>query len=118
MSRYTTFSGKAFAYSGSVHTGIIVSTLDVNGRETGTRVTVDQATIELIREKVRKHGAIKMGACRDNPSRGSLGEFLQGIGKSPQFLSYTLPLLEKEKLISSYKDGKSYWVRWAVPAKL
>jgi len=65
-------------------------------------------------EHIKRTGSIKMGACRDNPSKGSLGEILQSAGKSPQYLSYVLPLLGEKgkKLISHYKEGRSYWVKY------
>lgn len=37
-----------------------------------------------------------MGACRDNPSKNSIGEALKMQGYSPQNLSYVIPLLIEE----------------------
>lgn len=37
-----------------------------------------------------------MGACRDNPSKYSIGESLREQSYSPQNLSYVIPLLIEE----------------------
>jgi hypothetical protein len=37
-----------------------------------------------------------MGACRDNPPKGSIGAMLIRNRYSPQYLSYVIPLLIEE----------------------
>lgn len=112
MALWSTFRGKPFEYEGSISGGLVVFTLDDNEMPTGTRLLIDKETVTYVMDRIRQRGEVKMGACRDNPSRGSLGEFLLKEKKSPQLLSYVLPLLEKENLVSHYKRGRSYWVKY------
>ena len=113
MEHHLTFTGTKFGYAGSIASGIVVYILDGQGIATGTKVLVDKDTIDFIVKQIRRSGAIKMGACRDNPSKGSLGELLLGVKKSPQVLSYVLPLLEDKGvgLIHHYKAGRTFWVK-------
>lgn len=107
-----TFRNKMFHYDGNINSMLNIYTLDDNGRPTGTRVRIDTATITFIKNTISQRGEIKMGACRDNPSKGSVGELLLRNSKSPQVLSYVLPLLEEQGLIQHYKIGNSFWVKW------
>jgi hypothetical protein len=56
---------------------------------------------------------VPMGACRDNPVRGSLGEKLRGQRRSPQLLSYVIPLLAEQDFCKYFKRGRRYIVRHA-----
>lgn len=49
-----------------------------------------------------------MGACRDSPARGSLGEKVRSQRKSPQLLSYVIPVLAEEGFCRYYKRGRRY----------
>lgn len=78
----------------------------------GSKVRIPSHAIDFIRGETRKAGEIAMGACRDNPSPGSLGEKLRQQGKSPQFLSYVIPLLTKEGFCTYFKEGRRYVIRY------
>lgn len=106
-----TFTKKIFHYDGNLNSYLDIYTVNDNGIETGTKVRVDNDTILFIRNTIKQRGEIKMGACRDNPSSGSLGELLIRKGKSPQYLSYVLPLLEEAGIIKHFKTGNAYWVK-------
>jgi len=106
----STFNGISFLYKGSINSSLKVYPLDSKGKKTGTTVPIDKETIDFIKRVIDEKGTVQMGACRDNPSPNSLGKMLYGMGKSPQFLSYILPLLEEESFLTHYKDGGAYWV--------
>jgi hypothetical protein len=112
MEYHDTFTGKRFGYTGSTAAELVIYPLDKQGVKTSTKLPVSQDTICFIVNQIRLHGTIKMGACRDKPSKGSLGEVLLDMKKTPQVLSYVLPLLKKVELIRSHKEGRSFWVTW------
>lgn len=109
----TTFRGKAFLYEGDVNSSLKVFALDNNGDITGTVIHIDSETINFVKKVINEKSKIQMGACRDNPARFSLGEMLKERGKSPQWLSYLLPVLEAGGYIKHYKEGRAFWVRRA-----
>ena len=111
MKRGSTFKGKAFLFEGDLTSSLKIYPLDKDGRQTGTKVEIDRATIEFVKKVIGDKGRIQMGACRDNPAKQSLGEMLHKRKKSPQWLSYILPLLEKDNLITHYKEGNAFWVK-------
>jgi len=111
-----TVTGKRFYYDESISGDLIVYPTDRDGIEpTGSKVRIPSHAIDFIRGEIRKAGEIAMGACRDNPSPGSLGEKLRQQGKSPQFLSYVIPLLTKEGFCTHFKEesrsGGHYLIR-------
>jgi hypothetical protein len=111
MKRGTTFKGKAFLFEGDLTSFLTIYPVDKRGSPTGTKVEIDGATIELVKKAIGDKGRIQMGACRDNPAKQSLGEMLYNRKKSPQWLSYILPLLEKDNFITHYKEGNAFWVK-------
>lgn len=82
---YTVYGKKKFRYSGSLDTGLVV--------HKGVDIAISVDTIMLIRTEIARRSPVLMGACRDNPSRNSLGETLRSRGITPQVLSYVVPLL-------------------------
>lgn len=82
---YTVYGNKRFRYSGSLETGLVV--------HKGVDIAISVDTIRLIKTEIARRNPVLMGACRDNPSRNSLGETLRGRGITPQVLSYVVPLL-------------------------
>lgn len=111
MKHGTTFKGKAFFYEGNISSSLTIYPVDKDGSPTGTKVEIDRATIELVKKTIGDKGRIQMGACRDNPAKQSLGEMLYNRKKSPQWLSYILPLLEENGFITHYKEGNAFWVK-------
>ena len=111
-----TVTGKRFYYDESISGDLIVYPTDRDGIEpSGSKVRIPSHAIDFIRGEIRKAGEIAMGACRDNPSPGSLGEKLRQQGKSPQFLSYVIPLLTKEGFCTYFKEGRRYVIRYTEP---
>lgn len=108
----STFKGKRFNCTGDIASNLNIFTLDDNGNETGF-VKIDLETISYIKMLIRENKNIKMGACRDNPSLHSLGMYLRSMKKSPQLLSYLLPLLETEGYLEHYKEGNTIYIKLA-----
>jgi hypothetical protein len=106
-----TFKGKHFHYEGDVNSHLKVYPLDKKGNPTGTAIVIDKNIIDLVEKTIYEKDTIQMGACRDKPAPQSLGEMLKDMKKSPQWLSYILPLLEDEGLLTHYKIGNAFWVR-------
>lgn len=84
-----TLMGVEYQYSGSLDTDLIIH------KKIDIHITAN--TISLIRTEIIKRSPILMGACRDNPPKGSIGEMLIKKGYSPQYLSYVIPLLIEER---------------------
>ena len=88
MSSTRTLMGIEFKYSGSLDTGPIVhKNIDIH---------ISVNIIQMIRGEIERRSPVLMGACRDNPTRYSIGETLLNNGYSPQNLSYVIPLLIEE----------------------
>lgn len=111
MKRSTTVTGKPFYYEGDVSHALTVHPTDKEGlHRSGGKVLIPAHGIDFIRAEIRKARIIPMGACRDNPSSGSLGDRLRERGKSPQWLSYVIPLLAEEGFCEFFKEGRRYMV--------
>ena len=113
MPRSRTFTGRPFEYNGNINNSLIVYPLDDDGNRTGTRIKIDSEVINLVKDRIRECNRIKMGACRDNPAPNSLGEMLQQHGKSPQLLSYILPLLEEDGFLAHERVSNAIWINYA-----
>jgi len=116
MKRSNTVTGKPFYYDGSISGDIIIYPTDRDGVKcSGARVPIPPQAIDFIRAEIRKAGEIPMGACRDNPVPGSLGDKLRQQHKSPQLLSYVIPLLTEEGFCTYFKVGRRYMIRCEGP---
>ena len=112
MKEAKTLKGKVFWYDGNLTEGLLVyPTKKDNESFTGTIVKISKDEIDFIKKEIRLHTEIPMGACRDNPKKGSLGEKLKRRKKSPQILSYVIPLLKEEGFCRTFKDGRAFIVR-------
>lgn len=88
MPKARTLTGVGYQYSGSLDTGLIVhKKIDIH---------ISANAIRLIRTEITDKSPILMGACRDNPTKGSIGAVLKKNGYSPQYLSYVIPLLVED----------------------
>jgi len=116
LRRSSTVSGKPFYYEGSIGRGLTVYPTGRNGvRPSGSQVPVRQQEVDFVRVEIRRAGEIPMGACRDSPVRGSLGEKLRQRRKSPQLLSYVIPLLAQEGFCRYFKRGRRYIIGYSGP---
>lgn len=88
MQKARTLMGVEYQYSGSLETGLIIH------KKVDVRITAD--AIKLINSDITNRSPVLMGACRDNPTQGSIGEVLKKNGYSPQYLSYVIPLLVED----------------------
>jgi len=112
MNESKTVTGKRFFYTGSLSGSLTVYPTDQDGaRRSGGTVLIPAYGVDFIREEIRKTRSIAMGACRDNPPSSSLGQRLLEWGRSPQWLSYVVPLLAEEGFCEFYKEGRRYMVR-------
>lgn len=100
----TTFRGKLFKYTGDIASHLIVFT----GK---SALAIDKQIIDYVKILIENHDEIKMGACRDNPSSNSLGMYLRQIKKSPQLLSYILPLLEANGFLTHRFVNNTIYVK-------
>lgn len=88
MKETKTLMGVGFKYEGSIDNELIIC------KKIDIRVTTK--IINAIKSEITRKSPILMGACRDNPSKDSIGESLKMQGYSPQYLSYVIPLLIEE----------------------
>lgn len=113
MKQSRTVTGKRFYYEGSISQGLVVYPTDEDGtRRSGGVVPIPAEGIDFIRGEIRRAGIIARGACRDNPASGSLGEKLRGQSRSPQWLSYVVPLLAEVGFCEFFKEGRRYMIRY------
>jgi len=106
-----TFKGIDFFYHGSLDDGLEVYNLDFDEEPTGTKISIDLNTINIVKYIVNEKNRILMGACRDNPNPHSIGAILYNMRKSPQLLSYLLPILEEDGFLTHYKEGNAFIVQ-------
>jgi hypothetical protein len=111
-----TVTGKPFAYEGDLTAGLVVyPTGDDRTELSGKTLRIPAEGILFIRREIESARSIAMGACRDNPAHGSLGDKLRQRGSSPQWLSYVVPLLREDGFCDAFKQGRGYVVRYAGP---
>ncbi|MRR16940.1 MAG: hypothetical protein EG826_10835 [Deltaproteobacteria bacterium] len=88
MNQSRTLMGVGFKYEGSLDKELVIrKNIDIK---------ISKANIDLIKAEIIKRSPVLMGACRDNPTKDSIGESLLRQGYSPQTLSYVIPLLIEE----------------------
>lgn len=109
--RGLTFNKIPFLYEGSIDSFLRIFPLNKENKKTGVVVQIDRDTIDFVKGIIAEKETIAMGACRDNPFPNSIGEMLLKRGKSPQFLSYILPLLEERGFLTHFKEGRAYYVK-------
>ncbi len=61
---------------------------------------------QVVRDRIRDAGTVAIGASRDKPADGSLGELLKQHGSSPQILSYLSAILIKSGILFGYVAGR------------
>ncbi|MCJ7447723.1 MAG: hypothetical protein MUO72_08520 [Bacteroidales bacterium] len=88
MKHSKTLLGIGFNYDGSLSTELIIYK--------NLSIKIPKKIIDAIKLEIKQKSPVLMGACRDNPSRYSIGESLRAQGYSPQNLSYVIPLLIEE----------------------
>jgi hypothetical protein len=85
-------SGVEFAYEGSVATGLRLT----YGKNNNVKDVAPDTLRQLIDHFGKQAGPVKIGASRDKPSVGSIGEWLRQNYKGPQIASYLAPVLVEE----------------------
>ena len=93
MKQSKTLSGIRFNYEGSLDSYLTIYK--------NIKIKIPKKIIDVIKSEINQKSPILMGACRDNPSKNSIGESLKGKRYSPQNLSYVIPLLVEEGFCSS-----------------
>ena len=90
MKHSSTLMGKPFAYEGSLASGLVL-------HMPSSTFKIDTSAIAFIRGEITHRSPVLMGANRDPLVKNSVCEALRTqTGKSPQFLSYVVPLLVEE----------------------
>lgn len=84
-----TLTGVKYNYEGSIDTELTIY-------QNGSINKVSKEIIGKIKSEIIQRSPVKMGACRDRPSKNSIGESLKMQHHSPQNLSYVIPLLVNE----------------------
>jgi len=107
-----TVMGKKFYYTGEISGDVIVYPTDKSGNQRSNGIVpINSNVILFIKSEIQRNREIAMGACRDDPSRGSLGEKLRDRRWSPQYLSYIVPLLIEARFCETFKEGRSHILR-------
>jgi len=88
MKQTKTLMGVGFKYEGSLDNGLVIHKRISFG--------ISKDIVNVIKSEITRRSPVLMGACRDNPSKNSIGESLKVQGYSPQNLSYVIPLLIEE----------------------
>ncbi len=105
MRQSKTLTGKPFSYEGALQTELKI-------RTASSVVDISSDVITFVMGELERGEENAMGACRDNPSPGSLGDKLKReMGTSPQVLSYLIPLLQEVGFCTAFKQGRAYVVR-------
>ena len=75
-------------------------------------VAITPFTVELVKDAIRLHRRLPMGASRDKPAKRSIGELLlKQHGQTPQQLSYLVPILKSDGYCDTEKRGRAFYVR-------
>lgn len=88
MKQAKTLMGIEFKYDGTINSDLIIYK--------NLNIKIPKKIINAIKSEIIRKSPVLMGACRDNPSKYSIGESLREQGYSPQNLSYVIPLLIEE----------------------
>ena len=101
-------SGKPFRAKGGPGEEIIVYPSDRQGRpQEAFALVITPFEARLVLDFLEGRGQVPVGASRDRPPRGSLGELLKSHKLTPQHLSYLLPVLEEAGLCRVTHRGKA-----------
>jgi hypothetical protein len=112
MKQSHTVTGKSFYYDGDLTQGLTVHTCDRQGKVKDEGFYISSGTIDIIKKAITEAREIPMGACRDKPAKDSIGYILRGQHKSPQVLSYVVPLLREVNFATYFKKGTAYYIRY------
>lgn len=105
MRQAKTLTGKPFSYEGALQTELKVHTK-------GSIVDISSEVITFVMGELMRAEETAMGASRDDPIPGSLGDKLKSeMGRSPQVLSYLIPLLQEVGFCTAVKQGRAFVIR-------
>ena len=106
-----TLSGNKFQYKQHPDGELIIYASDDDGNlQEKSALVITPYTIDLVKRTIRQRGQILMGASRDKPPAGSLGEILKREGQTPQQLSYLIPILVQTGVCTWRRQGKAFLV--------
>jgi hypothetical protein len=115
MKVLSTLTGSRFQYKEHPDGELIVYAAQKDGTlQEKSAIVITPYTFNLIRRAIRERDEVVMGASRDNPPSGSLGDLLKKQGQSPQQLSYLIPILVSAGECEVRQDGRSFVVHRAV----
>lgn len=114
MKKCHTITGKLFYYQGDLDHGLVIHTSDAQGNpKVNVSIYISLNEIKVIRHQIQQAYEIPMGACRDNPSQGSVGHILLNQHKkSRQHLSYVIPLLVGQGFCTTVKRKTAIILRY------
>jgi hypothetical protein len=101
---HTLAQNKPFEYKRVDHEEIIVYPA-ISKRQHALAITAYEE--QLVKDRIKQAGRIAVGASRDNPPPGTLGEVVKTHGGSPQILSYLCAILVAEGFCTASKDGNT-----------
>lgn len=76
MKQTRTLTGVEFEYEGSIDDGLVIYK--------NIPIGISKNIINAIKSEITRRSPIFMGACRDYPSKNSIGESLKKQGYSPK----------------------------------
>jgi hypothetical protein len=113
MKRLKTLTGHEFQYKEHPDEELIIYPPDDNGNlQEKSAVAITPFTQNLVKEAIKAHGNILMGASRDKPPRNSLGFLIKEEKQTPQQLSYLIPILIDQGFCSFEKLGKAFNIKY------
>jgi hypothetical protein len=66
----------------------------------------------IVKDRIRDAGLVVIGASRDKPPGGSLGELLKQHGSSPQILSYLSAILVRQGYCTAAWQGAALMLKF------
>ena len=75
---------------------IVYSSSDDGRPQRGHAIVITRLEQQIVKDRIHDAGVVVVGASRDRPPRGSLGELLKQQDSSPQILSYLSAILVHE----------------------
>lgn len=113
MKTLTTLTGNKFQFKGNLDEELIVYPYN-KGQQPQMKfaLAITLYTTNLIKDAIKQKEKILMGASRDKPPKGSLGDLLKIEQQTPQQLSYLIPILIEAGYCDFIKEGNAFVIRY------